>query len=292
MTAATEAAYAHCRDITKAQAKNFYYAFRTLPARKRRAIYAAYAFCRLCDDIADGDAPVEDKRAALRETRARLRGEPDGGPPDPVFDALRHAIAAYSIPVSLFEEVVDGVEMDLVKDRYDTFEDLREYCFGVASAVGLISIEVFGYEDEAAKEYAIDLGIAMQLTNIMRDLREDAERGRIYLPLAELEAFGYSQQQLVDGVVDEQFKELMRFQADRARRYFASGSRLMPLLGPRARACPAVLAGVYSALLDSMERAGYDVFQRRIALSTRRKIFIMAKTWAASLVGKGVPRTA
>ena len=292
MTAATEAAYAHCRDITKAQAKNFYYAFRTLPARKRRAIYAAYAFCRLCDDIADGDAPVEEKRAALRETRARLRGEPDSGQPDPVFDALGHAIAAYSIPVSLFEEVVDGVEMDLVKDRYDTFDDLREYCFGVASAVGLISIEVFGYEEEVAKEYAVDLGIAMQLTNIMRDLKEDAERGRIYLPLEELEAFGYSQQQLVDGVVNEKFRELMRFQADRARRYFASGSRLMPLLGPRARACPGVLAGVYGALLDSMERAGYDVFQRRIALSTRRKLFIMAKTWAASLVGRSAPSTA
>ena len=291
MTTATQAAYAHCRDITRARAKNFYYAFRTLPAPKRRAIYAAYAFCRLCDDIADGDAPVEEKRAALGETRARLRGEAGSGQPNPVFDALGHAIAAYSIPVDLFEEVVDGVEMDLVKVRYDTFEDLREYCFGVASAVGLISIEVFGYEDEAAKEYAIDLGIAMQLTNIMRDLREDAERGRIYLPLEEIDAFGYSQQQLMDGVVNEQFRELMRFQADRARRYFASGSRLMPLLGPRARACPAVLAGVYGALLDSMERAGYDVFQGRIALSTRRKLFIMAKTWAASLVGKSAAGT-
>ena len=286
VTAATQAAYAHCRDITRARAKNFYYAFRTLPAPKRRAIYAAYAFCRLCDDIADGDAPVEEKRAALRETRARLRGE-NGGLPDPVFDALGHAIAAYSIPVSLFEEVVDGVEMDLVKARYDTFEDLREYCFGVASAVGLISVEVFGYEDEAAKEYAIDLGIAMQLTNIMRDLKEDAERGRIYLPLDELEAFGYSQQQLMDGVVNDEFRKLMRFQAERARGYFASGSRLMPLLGPRARACPGVLAAVYGALLDSIESAGYDVFERRIALSTRRKLFIMAKTWAASLLGKG-----
>ena len=285
MTTATQAAYAHCRDITKARAKNFYYAFRTLPAPKRRAIYAAYAFCRLCDDISDGEAPVEEKRTALKETRARLRGENGDGKPDPVFDALRHAIAAYSIPVELFEEVVDGVEMDLVKVRYDTFEDLRQYCFGVASAVGLISIEVFGYEDEAAKEYAIDLGIAMQLTNIMRDLREDAERGRIYLPLEEIDAFGYSQQQLMDGVVNEQFRELMAFQADRARRYFASGSRLMPLLGPRARACPGVLAGVYGALLDSMESAGYDVFQKRIGLSTRRKLFIMAKTWAASLVG-------
>ena len=158
--------------------------------------------------------------------------------------------------------------------------------------MGLISIEVFGYDDEAAKEYAIDLGIAMQLTNILRDVKEDAQRGRIYIPLDELAAFGYSEQQLIDGVVNEQFMDLMRHQVARARRYFASGSRLMPLIGVRARACSGVLAGVYGALLDSIERSGYDVFQRRIGLSTRRKLLIMAKTWAASLVTRrGVGRT-
>ncbi len=288
MTTEPQAAYTICRNITRARAKNFYYAFRTLPSRQRRAIYAAYAFCRRCDDIADGEDTVEDKRAALRDTRARLRGEV-GAPPDPVFEALRHAIATFSIPVSLFEEVVDGVEMDLVKIRYDTFEELRKYCSGVASSVGLIGIEVLGYRDEAAKGYAVDLGIAMQLTNILRDVKEDAERGRIYIPLGELAAFGYTQQQLMDGTVNEQFKDLMRFQTARARRYFDSGSRLMPLLGLRARACPEVLTGIYSALLTSIERSGYDVFQRRIGLSTRRKLFIMAKTWAASLISKNAP---
>ena len=292
MTTGMQAAYALCWDITRARAKNFYYASWALPAQQRRAIYAAYAFCRRCDDIADGEAAVEHKRSALREARARLRRETDGRPPDPVFEALRHTIDTCSIPVRLFEEVVDGVEMDLVKTRYENFEELRRYCFSVASAVGLISIEVFGYDDEAAKEYAIDLGIAMQLTNILRDVKEDAQRGRIYIPLDELAAFGYSEQQLIDGVVNEQFMDLMRHQVARARRYFASGSRLMPLIGVRARACSGVLAGVYGALLDSIERSGYDVFQRRIGLSTRRKLLIMAKTWAASLVTRrGVGRT-
>ena len=190
-------AYEHCRRVARAQATNFYYAFRTLPKRQRRAIYAAYAFCRLCDDIADEDLPLDEKRRRFAETREMLRQSGTGGTADsPVFVALGGAQAEFGIPTRLFEEVIEGVEMDLVRSRFDTFDELREYCYKVASVVGLICIEVFGYEDPDAREYAVDMGLAMQLTNILRDVREDAERGRIYLPLDEMAACGYTEDEL------------------------------------------------------------------------------------------------
>ena len=169
-------AYEHCRRVARAQATNFYYAFRTLPRRQRRAIYAAYAFCRLCDDIADEEMPLEEKRRRFAETREMLRGSGTGGADSPVFVALGGASAEFGIPMGLFEEVIEGVEIDLVRSRFDTFDDLREYCYKVASVVGLICIEIFGYRDPNARKYAVDMGIALQLTNIMRDVKEDAER--------------------------------------------------------------------------------------------------------------------
>lgn len=279
-----ELAYHHCQRIAKEQAKNFYYAFRTLPAPKRRAIYAAYAFCRLCDDIADEDLPLEEKQRLLAETHQRLAESSNGHASDPVFTALEDVTRAFDIPREYFEEVIQGVEMDLTWTRFQSFEELRAYCYKVASVVGLICIEVFGYEDPKAREYAVDLGLAMQLTNILRDIREDAQRGRIYIPLDEMERFGYSQQELMDGVVNGAFLELMRFQAARARRYFDRGKLLIPLVSPKSKSCPAVLQGVYSAILDRIEGSGFDVFQRRIGLSTPEKLIITAKLWAVSLI--------
>lgn len=284
MATEIELAYDHCQRIAKDQAKNFYYAFRTLPARKRRAIYAAYAFCRYCDDIADESLPVEEKQRQLAHTRQLLADSKKGAAREPVFAALEDASNEFGIPADYFEDVIDGVEMDLTWTRFRNFEELRTYCHKVASVVGLICIEVFGYKDPKAKEYAIDLGIAMQMTNIMRDIKEDAQRGRIYIPLDEMARFGYSEQDLMVGVVNDAFLDLMRFQSARARQYFASGRRLVPLLSPASRACPAVLHGVYSAILDRIESSGFNVFERRIGLSRPEKLFITAKLWAGSLI--------
>ena len=180
--------------------------------------------------------------------------------------------------------------MDLTQTRYRTFDELRDYCYKVASVVGLISIEVFGYRDPAAREYAVDLGIAMQLTNILRDIKEDAQRGRVYIPLDELESFGYSERDLQGSVVNGAYRDLMRFQVDRARSYFASGRRLMPALPLNSRACPAVLAALYSAILDRIEAAGFDVFQERIGLTTKRKLLLTARVWATSLISTSIPQ--
>ena len=275
-------AYIHCQRIAKSQAKNFYYAFRTLPSERRRAIYAVYAFCRYCDDVADDDLPPEEKRRLLAETRDRLHN-PRLAADDPVFMALEGAISDFDIPRSYLEDIIRGVEMDLEVSRFETFEDLREYCYLVASAVGLICIEIFGYEDPVAKEYAVDFGIAMQLTNIIRDIREDAERDRIYIPLEDITRFGYSERELMESRNNENFRSLMDFQATRARMYFDSGERLLPLLSRESRACAGVLHQLYSRILDRIESTGYDVFERRIGLSVSEKLLLVAKLWAGSM---------
>ena len=277
-----EEAYAHCQRVTKAEAKNFYYAFVTLPRDKRRAIYAAYAFCRLCDDIADEPLPLDDKRRKLRDVDAALERARNGDPDGPVYSALAHAVGKYGIPWEDLAEVARGVEMDLTLSRYETFEDLATYCYRVASVVGIICIHVFGFSDPVAREYAVDLGLGMQLTNILRDIKEDAGMGRVYLPQDELQRFGYPEEALMAGEINDEFIQLMRFQVARARGYFDSGKRLLPLLPVRSRACPAVLGGLYSRVLDRIEQRGYDVFERRIALPTREKLFLAVRIWLQS----------
>ena len=285
MATELELAYDHCQRVAKSEAKNFYYAFRTLPLHQRRSIYAAYAFCRLCDDIADGTSSTEEKRRLLAETRQLLlRIERGAGIRSHPYVALADTLSEFGIPARYFEEVIEGVEMDLVQASYRSFEDLREYCYKVASAVGLICMEIFGYEDAIAKEYAVDLGLAMQLTNILRDVKEDAGRGRIYIPLDEITSFGYSPEELRDGVVNEAFRALMRHQIARARRYFESGRRLLPLVPAQASACPAILIAVYSRILDRIESSDFDVFTRRVGLSAIEKLLMMARLWATSLI--------
>lgn len=288
MATELDKAYDLCRRITKSEAKNFYYAFRTLPHRKRRAIYAAYAFFRRVDDVVDGDASPDVKRRQLDEARTLLDPGKDG--PDPVLVALKHAIDEHSIPVDYFEDFVDGMEMDLVQTRYRNFEELRRYCYGAASAAGLISIAVFGYTDTKAEEYAVDLGIAMQLTNILRDLGEDAGRDRIYIPADEMEEYGYSESDLLSGVTNDAFRELMGFQVERARQFFASGRRLIPLVSADSRACPSALAEVYGAILDRIESSEYDVFSRRIGLSPVEKLLLVARLWATSRIPAALRR--
>ena len=277
-------AYDHCGRITKSRAVNFYYAFRTLPKARRRAIYATYAFCRLCDDIADGSGSFDKKKQGFLRVRRALAQSHKSATADPLFIALQHAAATFHIPIGYFEDVIDGVEMDLTRSRYADFHELEEYCYKVASTVGLISIEIFGYSDPDAKKYAVDLGIAMQLTNILRDIREDASLGRVYIPQDELVSFGYSEDELRAEVVNKAFRDLMEFQVARAREYFDSGRRLMPLLNLQSRACPAVLLAVYSRILGRIESSGFDIFEHRIGLNTVQKLLMMVRLWATSLL--------
>jgi len=282
---AVEAAYDSCLAATKEGASNFYYAFLTLPREMRRAIYAAYAFCRLCDDIVD--EPAEDgarPRERLEEVRQALGRTYAGEPKGDLWLALNDAGVRFGIRRRHLLDVVDGVEMDLGRVRYETFEDLRRYCYRVASAVGLVCIEVCGYEDERAVEYAIDLGVAMQLTNILRDIREDAQQGRVYLPQEDLRRYEYTEEDLLSGVVDDRFRALMAFEVDRARRYFESGASLFPLLERRARACSAGMHAVYSRILDRIESAGYDVYSERITLSAPVRFAVIARLWLRSLI--------
>ena len=279
-----ESAYEACRTITRREAKNFYYAFLTLPVAKRRAIYAAYAFCRHCDDTVDEETSTEAKLKALSDLQANLDSTYSGSASSPVYVALADVARNYDIPQDYFQEIILGVESDLVKDRFQNFDELKEYCYRVASVVGLICLQIFGYEDDRAKEYAVDLGLAMQLTNIIRDVREDLDMGRVYLPQDEMARFGYSEDDLRNGVRNEAFLELMRFQSQRAREYFDRGFKLLPYLSRRSRACPAVLGALYSKVLDRIEASDYNVLESRVSLSKAEKIGITAKTWLGSML--------
>lgn len=277
-------AYDACAAMTREASTNFYYAFLTLPQEKRRAIYAAYAFCRMCDDIVDEPERRAGAARELESARDRLKSSYDGTASGHIWTALADSQKRFGIDQGLFAAVIDGCEMDLTKSRYRTFDELVKYCKLVASSVGLVCIKVCGYDDPAAVEYAVDLGVAMQLTNVIRDVAEDAQAGRIYLPQEDLERFGYSENDIMAGLVNDNLRQLIKFQVDRARRYFDSGHKLFPLLNRRARACPQGMAEVYMSLLDHIEDAGYDVISRRVSLGRRAKLMLVAKLWLRSRI--------
>jgi phytoene synthase len=277
--------YEYCQALTRREAKNFYYGFMLLPERQRHAIYAAYAFARQCDDIADDGLPLEEARERLTDYRGALDRCLAGDPEGPVFTALKHSIDAYEIPAEYFYDLIRGVETDLQQNRYATFDDLRRYCHLVASVVGLISIEIFGYAGgEDAREHAADLGVALQLTNILRDIREDGLRDRVYLPSEEVEMFGYSNDELLAGEVTPAFRSLMAFQVTRAREYFAAGRRLLPYLPRRARACVGAMSAIYESILDEIARRPSIVFRKRVSLSTSQKLALAGRELMKSVV--------
>lgn len=279
------AAYDYCQELTRREAKNFYYGFALLPHPQRRAIYSAYAFARQCDDIVDADLPRDEAAKQIAAYRQTFEDCLTGTRETPVFQALGRTIERYEVPPDYFRDLIAGCEMDLVQTRYADFDALKEYCRRVASSVGLISIEIFGYKGgEKARRYAGDLGIALQLTNILRDIQEDAGRGRIYLPLDELEWFGYGPDDLMSGRTNPEFRRLMALQIDRARQYYEEGRRLLPLLPARARACVGVMAGIYSAILDGIARDPGVVFERRLSLGTGQKLALAGRELARSLV--------
>jgi len=263
---AVDAAYAEVQRVTRERAKNFAYGIMVLPREKRRAIAAIYAFAREVDDVADGDLPVAEKRARLEELRASLDSEPAGA----MSIALHDARARYAIPRDALSALVDGGLQDLEQTRYATFDDLRGYCEKVAGAVGVACIAVYGSDDV---ERAMTLGIALQLINIMRDVEEDAELGRVYLPQDELEQFGVTEL----GRVTPAWEPFMAFQAQRARAHLGEGLRLLDSLDRRSALCVATFAGLYRGQLDRMEANGFDVFGPSCRLSTAAKLAVVAR---------------
>lgn len=266
--------------LTRKSGSNFYYSFLFLPREKREAIYALYAFCRSADDAVDspGGAPGEQRRV-LAEWRAELGRVYTGTPVQPIAVELARAVRAFPIQRQHLEAILDGVEMDLDRRRYGTFEELHEYCFRVAAAVGLACIEVFGYTDHRAREYAVNLGVALQLTNILRDLRTDAERGRIYLPQEELRRFGYSEDDLLRGRYTQPFLELMRFQADRTHAYYRAARAALPRVDRRRLVAAEIMRAVSFETLKRIERSGYDVFTASARVPKPRQALIALRQW-------------
>jgi phytoene synthase len=287
---ALKAAYKACCRLTRRQAKNFYYAFLTLPKRKRRAIYAVYAFCREADDIADEAGVIKEKKSALHRLCDRLQKAASGEPDTPNDLALSDAIAQYKIDPTDLTDVIDGVEMDLTVSRYASFEELRRYCELVASAPGLSVLPILarGRKDDAITEEdrkrATALGIGMQLTNIVRDIAEDLTRDRVYLPQEDLERFGVYEQDLRKSKASEALRALVAFESARAREYLCEGEKLLAYLPRRSRGCPALLAAIYSRILNRIEDNNYDVLASRTSLSTCEKVWLMLYTWVKTLL--------
>ena len=274
-----DAAYEYCRGVTREHARSFSFCARFLPPAKRRAIHAVYALCRYVDDVVDraGAAPDRDPRETLEAWRTRLR---DAGPDDhPALRAWRDASATFGIDAALAEELMRGVLMDLSQVRYATYADLEVYCYRVASVVGLMTSEIFGYSDPQALERAAALGLAMQLTNICRDVGEDAALGRIYLPRDELSRFGVDESAILERRLDDRFVDLMRFQIERARRLYADAEPGIAQLSRDSRFTVLLSSRLYGRILDRIERNGYDVLSRRAYVPLHLKIAAVPAVW-------------
>jgi phytoene synthase len=274
MNPALARSYAYCERLTRREAGNFYNAFRVLPGAQRQAMCALYAFMRVTDDVSDGPGSAENKAASLLQWRAAFDRALAGDYSHALHAAFHDTVRLHAIPRPYLEAVLDGVAMDLGPVAFQTFADLKVYCYRVASAVGLACLHIWGFAGERAKDHAENAGLAFQLTNILRDLGEDAARGRVYLPRDELERFGYDSASLRRGERDDRFRALMRFQVDRARAYYDSAWPLAPLLRPPGRAVFLAMARTYRALLDAIERRDYDVFSRRVSVNKWYKLFL------------------
>jgi 15-cis-phytoene synthase len=274
--------------ITKASKSNLALAFVALPPERRQDITTFYAFCRLVDDIADDPTlAVAEKRRRIELWRESVGDQFAGEPP--IAEAIREIIRKYMIQRTLFGEILDGVEMDLEPRRYATFEELQAYCYRVASAVGLVSIEIFGYQNEGCKEYAVALGTALQLTNILRDIREDWENGeRIYLPMEDLEQFQYAPEaDVAAGVQDERFLRLMNFEADRALTFYKKAAEVLPAEDRRAMTPARIMAEVYGRILRKMRAQGFRVYEKRYRLGTLRKAAIVGRVSLVAMMRRG-----
>ncbi len=267
--------------IAKESKSSFYYAFNLLPEDKREAMNVVYAFCRKTDDIVDEtseDANV--KYEKLRKWRIEFEKAFSGHSEFQLLNKLGKTISKFNIPLDPFFELIKGMEMDLQKDRYKSFDDLQLYCYRVASTVGLMCIEIFGYKNPSTKNFAIDLGIALQLTNILRDVSKDAEKGRIYLPEEDLIRFNYSEIELLQKIYNNQFKELMIYETGRAKQYFNSATAHLDLDDKKTMFAARAMQHIYYKMLEKIIAAEYDVFNNNIKVSKVEKIGIALGVWA------------
>jgi 15-cis-phytoene synthase len=292
-------AYSVCRSITRSAAKNFYYAFLVLPTAKRQALCAVYAYMRRCDDIADDfKLPAYERRERLDAWLDAFHRAESGQPTDdPVLLALTDTQRRYKIPVELLDHLAYGTGMDIQDDAtptssgaveprvlYRSFSDLRQYCYRVASVVGLVCIRIFGYRDPAAESLAENLGLAFQLTNIIRDIQEDSAAGRIYLPAEDLERFKIGPEDFGQSSIPERLRWLLAAEADRAREYYGSARELMPLIDEDSQPALWVLVTIYRRLLEKISDRKYDVFGKKISLTVREKVVILGKGLVKRLV--------
>jgi len=287
-TSTVAQAYRISEEITRTQARNFYYGIRLLPVQKRTALCALYALARRIDDIGDGEMPADQKDAALASVGKSLDGLGDST--DPVLVALTDAARRYPVPLSAFGELIDGVRMDVAGTSYADFNELTVYCRRVAGSIGRLCLSVFGPVDPGTLQYADQLGIALQQTNILRDVREDLLNGRIYLPRGELERFGVrlavdSRGELEDP--DANLAALLRFCAERAEDWYSLGLRLIPHLDSRSRACCLAMAGIYRQLLARIKSSPAVVYDRRLSLSGPAKVRVAAAALARATSGRG-----
>jgi phytoene synthase len=279
-----ESAAAYCKKLTTRSKSNFYYAFLFLPRERRQALEAVYAYCRLVDDVVDEDVPPEKKRQGIAHWRQELDAVyGDAVPTHPVSARLRAAVERFAIRREDMEAVIDGCAMDIDKRRYETWDELRLYCYRVASAVGLMCVEIFGYTPahvDAVRRYAIDLGIALQLTNILRDVAEDAQRGRIYLPADELRAFGVSDEDLVSGRRTAELTRMMQYQASRARAHYLRARAALSTFERSKLVIAEIMGDIYYALLEEIEAQKFDVFGPKTTVRRRDKMRIALGNFA------------
>jgi 15-cis-phytoene synthase len=277
--------YDYCVRVARTRARNFYYSFLLLSSEQRSGMCAIYAFMRYCDDLSDEPgatcAAIERWRAQLEDA---LQGRFSG---HPVWPAFHHTVSRYAIPHEYFREMIAGVASDLEPRRIATFDELYRYCYQVASVVGLTIVHIFGFDTPKALPLAEKCGIAFQLTNILRDIKEDGELGRIYLPQEDLDRFGVSSGDLNSGLRSDSFIRLMRFEASRARAYYNESLPLLDLVHPRSRASLWALITIYSRLLERIESRNYDVFSGRVRLSGLEKSWILAQALLSSARGRG-----
>ncbi|ENO98468.1 presqualene diphosphate synthase HpnD [Thauera phenylacetica] len=269
----------YCQDKAAKSGSSFYYSFMFLPAERRQAITALYAFCREVDDVVDECHDLSLAQTKLEWWRQEVGRVYNGTPTHPVGHALKDVIKGFRLPQEQLLEIIDGMAMDLSQTRYLDFKGLQLYCYRVASVVGLLAAEIFGYQDRQTLKYAHDLGLAFQLTNIIRDVGEDARRGRIYLPIEDLQRFEVPAKDLLEARYSDAFRELMAFQAERAEKFYDQAFAQLPAIDRKAQRPGLVMAAIYRTLLREIARDGFLVLDRRTSLTPLRKVWLAGTTW-------------
>ncbi len=269
----------YCQEKCAASGSSFYYSFLFLPPERRQAIMALYAFCREVDDVVDECNDISLASTKLAWWRQEVERIGEGNPQHPVGQALKKVAPGINLPKEQLLEIIDGMEMDLQQSRYLDFKGLSLYCYRVASVVGLLAAEIFGYQDRQTQKYAHDLGMAFQLTNIIRDIGEDARRGRIYIPVDELQQFNVTAKDILDGKYSDNFTALMQFQYERAQKYYEQAFAQLPAIDRKNQRPGLIMAAIYRTLLAEIKDENFRVLHQRISLPPMRKLWLAAKTW-------------